>query len=110
MKRILTMVVVAVAVVFATAILRSSGKAETSSIEAEGREKWEYLIVAGPSNANFTPTGNPKMRKVEGTFGREAFVMEAHFDKLGAEGWQLVSVSGEIKDPVFYFKRLRASQ
>jgi len=46
------------------------------------------------------------MRK-EGTgaFAREAFVLEQQADKLGAKGWELVSVSGRENDPVYYFKR-----
>jgi hypothetical protein len=72
-----------------------------------GMQKWEYLAVAGPSSSNFTPTGNSRMRKEEGTFGREAFVLEQHLDKLGASGWELVSVSGNPQDPVYYFKRAK---
>jgi hypothetical protein len=45
------------------------------------------------------------MRKDEGRFGREAFVLEQHLDKLGSMGWELVSVAGSSVDPVFYFKR-----
>ena len=67
--------------------------------------KWEYLVVAGPTTTNFTPTSNPRMRKEEGTFAREAFVLEAHMDKLGAKGWELVSVAGAAQDPVYYFRR-----
>jgi hypothetical protein len=69
------------------------------------REKWEYLVVSGPSTTNFSPTGNSKMRKSEGSFGKEAFVLEQHLDKLGAEGWQLVTIVGQERDPVFYFRR-----
>ena len=68
-------------------------------------EKWEYLVVAGPTTTNFTPTSNPRMRKEELTFAREAFVLETHMDKLGTKGWELVSVSGLPQDPVYYFKR-----
>lgn len=67
--------------------------------------KWEYLVVAGASTTNLTPTGNSRMRKEDSGFGREAFVLEAHLDKLGAKGWELVSVSGLAADPVYYFKR-----
>ena len=40
-------------------------------------------------------------------FGREAFVLEQHMDKLGANGWELVTVAGPPTDPAFYFKRLK---
>ncbi len=69
-------------------------------------ERWEYLAVAGPSATNLTATGNPSMRKEsEVPFGREAFVLEQHLDKLGANGWELVAVAGPPTDPAYYFKR-----
>ncbi|HET8676715.1 MAG TPA: hypothetical protein VFO63_13045, partial [Blastocatellia bacterium] len=55
-------------------------------------ERWEYLVVAG-AQSNLTPSGNPNLRKEpSGGFGREAFVLEQALDKLGAKGWELVSV------------------
>ena len=84
-------------------VVKTVGKDEDNV----GREKWEYLVVAGPSTTNFSPSGNSKMRKSEGSFGREAFVLEQHLDKLGAEGWQLINVVGADRDPVFYFKRAK---
>jgi hypothetical protein len=69
-------------------------------------EQWEYLAIANASRTNFSPTGNPNMRKApRGAFGTEAFVLETQMDKLGAEGWELVSVTGAPNDPIFYFKR-----
>ena len=69
-------------------------------------EQWEYLAVAGPSTTNLTPTNNPRMRKEPNVpFGREAFVLEQHLDKLGANGWELVAVAGPPTDPAYYFKR-----
>jgi hypothetical protein len=50
------------------------------------------------------------MRKeVNAPFGREAFVLEQHMDKLGTNGWELVTVAGNPTDPVFYFKRRKRS-
>jgi hypothetical protein len=70
-------------------------------------DKWEYLVMSGASSTNFQPTGNPNMRKESGGFGRESFVLEQHLDQLGTKGWELVSVSGTVTDPVYYFKRRR---
>jgi hypothetical protein len=108
-KRIITrpvslLVVAAVAVCFAFAAnamnQRTSGADERVSFD-----QWEYLVVSG-ANSNLTPSGNPNMRKESpGSFGREAFVLEQQMDKLGAKGWELVSVSGHPSDPVYYFKR-----
>ena len=84
------------------AVVKTTGQDEPAKTD---KTEWEYLVVASPSNANLTPTGNPRMRKEPGPFGREAFVLEQHLDKLGANGWELVSVAGTPADPHYYFKR-----
>jgi hypothetical protein len=84
------------------AVVKTTGQDEPAKVV---RTEWEYLVVASPSNANLTATGNPRMRKEPGPFGREAFVLEQHLDKLGANGWELVSVAGTPGDPHYYFKR-----
>lgn len=91
-------------------VIKTKGQEGTSSrsrdADAAATEQWEYLVVAGPSSTNFSPTGNPRMAKApQGLFGREAFVLEQHLDKLGASGWELVSVAGTAADPAFFFKR-----
>jgi len=84
---------------------------KTSGQESDSRDRpdrWEYLVVAGPSSANFSATSSPSMRKeVNAPFGREAFVLEQHMDKLGTNGWELVTVFGPPSDPAFYFRRLK---
>ena len=87
------------------AVIKTPGQEGADADKKPAAGGWEYLVVAGPSSTNFSPTGNPRMRKEEGGFGREAFVLEQHLDKLGAKGWELVSVSGLPVDPVYYFKR-----
>ena len=84
------------------AVVKTTGQDEQKKGD---RSEWEYLVVASPSNMNLTPTGNPRMRKEPGPFGREAFVLEQHLDKLGANGWELVSIAGSSADPHYYFKR-----
>ena len=102
MKRKALIALVLVVVVCA-AILKASERIGSS--DKVPPEKWEYLAVAGPSSTNFSPTNEPSMRKETGSFGREGFVLEQHLDKLGAKGWELVSVAGQPNDPVYYFKR-----
>jgi hypothetical protein len=98
---ILLLLVPASAIVVKTAVQR-----EANARERLTSDKWEYLAVAGPSGTNFSPTGNPEMRKAGSeTFGREGFVLEQQLDKVGAKGWELVSVAGLPNDPVYYFKR-----
>ncbi|MEK6283186.1 MAG: hypothetical protein AABN95_22755 [Acidobacteriota bacterium] len=103
MRRTVILFLLLVVPVFA-AVVRTTGQ-DGGSPEDKAGARWEYLAVAGPSSTNFSPTNNPRMRKEEGGFGREGFVLEQHLDKLGAKGWELVSVAGPAADPVYYFKR-----
>jgi hypothetical protein len=90
-------------VVASVAVVRTVGQDGTNRVT---NEQWEYLALAGPSTTNLTPTGNPRMRKEPNVpFAREAFVLEQHLDKLGANGWELVAVAGPPTDPAYYFKR-----
>jgi len=92
-------------VLFACAgILRTPAQEGTGDMAADGR--WEYMALAGPTTTNFAPSGNPRMKKDStGGFAREAFVLEQHLDKLGAQGWELVAIAGPPTDPAYYFKR-----
>ena len=98
-------IVVCVAVI-AIVVVKTMGQEDVSRSDGNIVEQWEYLAVAGPSTSNLTATGNPRMRKEpNAAFGREAFILEQHLDKLGANGWELVSVAGPPTDPAYYFKR-----
>ena len=91
--------------VVSIAVVKTTGQ-EGAKVNDKSAEQWEYLAVAGPSTTNLTPTGNPRMRKEPAVpFAREAFVLEQHLDKLGANGWELVAVAGPPTDPAYYFKR-----
>jgi hypothetical protein len=84
---------------------KAVGSKPLSSSSADSRDEWEYLVVAGGST-NLTSTSNLSLRKEPaGPFSREAFPLELNLDKLGAKGWELVTVSGSPADPVYYFKR-----
>jgi hypothetical protein len=90
------------------------GQHEASDNRKSGIEtQWEYLVVSGGS-ANLSTSGNenyPSMRKqTDGSFSREYFPLERNFDKLGAKGWELVSVYGPQNDPVYFFKRPKESR
>jgi len=85
-----------------------SGQRSNGDGEAPGETQWEYLVVAG-GNSNLSTEGNenyPNMRKQKDTtFNREDFPLERNFDKLGAKGWELVTVYGSPNSPFYYFKR-----
>lgn len=105
-KRMSVMAAVLLLALASIAIVKTTGQEEAKGNDPVQKEQWEYLAVAGPSTTNFTPTGNPGMRKEPNVpFGREAFVLEQHLDKLGAKGWELVSIAGPPTDPAYYFKR-----
>ncbi len=93
-----------------TALLTSVRHAAADIPESFAGDQWEYLAVAGPSTTNFSPSGNSRMRKEPtASFGREAFVLQQHLDRLGANGWELVTVAGPPTDPAYYFKRRKMS-
>ena len=105
-KRTTVMAAVLMVALASIAIVKTAGQEGTKANDSAPNEQWEYLAVAGPSTTNLTPTGNPRMRKEPNVpFAREAFVLEQHLDKLGANGWELVSVAGPPTDPAYYFKR-----
>lgn len=85
---------------------RPRGERE-SSREVVADDQWEYLIVSG-GNQNLSSLSGEQfsgMRKQPDNSFREASVLERNFDKLGAKGWQLVSVHGVPNEPIYYFKR-----
>lgn len=65
---------------------------------------WEYLVVQG-GTVNLSGGDGGSMRKADGAFSRESYPLERNMDKLGAKGWELVAVTGDIRDPIYYFKR-----
>ena len=104
MRRTLLLVLLLLVPVLAV-VVKTAGQGKNRPKDAVYLEQWQYLVVAGPSNTNFEPTGNPNMRKHEGSFAREGFVLETQLDKAGAEGWELVSVAGPPQNPIYYFKK-----
>ncbi|HKQ07361.1 MAG TPA: hypothetical protein VJ464_19705 [Blastocatellia bacterium] len=105
MKRI-TFVLVALILLASVLVVIKTARAQRAGGESDAvtQEQWEYLVVTGPQT-NLTPSGNSSLRKESVGFSREDFVVEQQMDKLGAKGWELVSVSGAPGGPVYYFKR-----
>ena len=99
-------------ITIATALIASIVAVEARSLfndrikadDEQGAGGWEYLVVQG-GTTNFTPSDSGSMRKADGAFSREFFPLEKNLDKLGAKGWELVSVSGSPNDPIYYLKR-----
>jgi len=72
--------------------------------EDQSGSGWEYLVVQG-GTVNLSGMDGGSMRKEPGAFSRESFPLEKNLDKLGAKGWELVTVAGSPADPIFYLKR-----
>jgi len=86
---------------------RSLFNDRTKADDEQGVGGWEYLVGQG-GTVNLSPSdggSGGSMRKEPGAFSRESFPLEKNMDKLGAKGWELVTVSGPPNDPIFYFKR-----
>lgn len=98
----------AAVVLTACVVILGFGTSRTGaqSESASSSEHWEYLIIDGGGNVNFTPTDNPSMRKEPGAFAREDFALEGNLDKLGKKGWELVTVAESPRTGhTFIFKR-----
>ncbi len=89
-------------------LLLTNGKSQSDLQEPESAvsgTQWEYMIVAG-GNFNISSSSSDKIRKQpDMSFNREYVPLERNMDKLGALGWELVSVFGTSNEPIFYFKR-----
>src|ERR1700730_2479644 len=102
MKR--SMWIVTLAVLIAAVLLAYSAivnRAGANDDQSGGG--WEDLVVQG-GTGNLSPGDGGSMRKEPGSFSRESFPLERNLDKLGAKGWELVTVSGSRADTVFFFK------
>jgi hypothetical protein len=106
----ISLAIVAVSITLFVAFAAYGHRKEAAEDDRTGgtEQQWEYLVVSGGS-VNLSTSGNdnyPSMRKQpDGSFSREYFPLERNFDKLGAKGWELVSVHGPTNDPVYFFKR-----
>lgn len=109
MKRTLLFAGLAISAILLCLVVRVVAQRERgSSNESTAATQWEYLVVAGGTvNLNSEGLGSRTRKQPDDSFNREAYALERNFDKLGARGWELVSVSGPPNDPIFYFKRLK---
>lgn len=104
MKSKLSIISILVLAAGVAVIFCSFGQPRASASGGAQGEQWQYLVVAG-GNVNLNPSDSATLRKMPGVFNRENFPLQQNMDKLGAKGWELVSVSAGPADPTFYFKR-----
>ena len=105
MKHKLLVSIAAVLIGLMVAVAGSSILGERSkSNDDQSGSGWEYLVVQG-GTVNLSGMDGGSMRKEPGAFSRESFPLEKNLDKLGAKGWELVTVAGSPADPIFYLKR-----
>jgi hypothetical protein len=94
---------------FAALLIATLAFTNQRSSRAKENDKadWEYLVIVG-GRQNLSSSGNNKMAKLSlDTTFREHFPLEANLDKLGAEGWELVTVTMARDEPIYYLKRLK---
>lgn len=106
MKRtiLMSMAALALASIVVAEAYTFFSKPATASDDQSSSGGWEYLVVQG-GTVNLSGSDGGSMRKEPGPFSREAYPLERNMDKLGAKGWELVTVTGSPADPVFFFKR-----
>ena len=105
MKRTVVLSIAAVMIGLLLTIAAKSVFGERSNAgDDQSGGGWEYLVVQG-GNLNLSPSESSSMRKEPGAFTRESFPVEKNMDRLGAKGWELVTVAGSPADPIYYFKR-----
>lgn len=111
MKRTILFVGISIVLVIATVAFankRSSHSGDTSKTE---KVEYEYLVIAGGRN-NLSSSGtNGKLAKLSLESGfRENYPLEMNLDKLGAEGWEMVTVTMAQPEPIYYLKRVKDSR
>ena len=105
MRRTLWISIAASLIVSIIAVEASTGSNNRRSTNDDQTSSgWEYLVVQG-GTVNLSGSDGGSMRKEPGAFNRESFPIEKNLDKLGAKGWELVTVTGSPADPVYYLKR-----
>jgi len=105
MKNKLLVSIASVLIGLVVAVAGSSILGERSKAnDDQSGSGWEYLVVQG-GTVNLSGMDGGSMRKEPGAFSRESFPLEKNPDKLGAKGWELVTVAGSPADPIFYLKR-----
>jgi hypothetical protein len=105
MKRTIWISIAAVVIVSIAVVEASSGlNGRSRADDEQSGGGWEYLVVQG-GTVNLSGGDGGSMRKADGAFSRESYPLEKNMDKLGAKGWELVTVTGSPADPIYYFKR-----
>src|SRR5262249_40795624 len=104
MKRKILLSMSAVLILSVAMLLAGLFSERGKANDDQGAGGWEYLVVQG-GTVNLSPSDGGSMRKEPGAFSRESFPLERNLEKLGAKGWELVTVTGSPADPVYYLKR-----
>lgn len=108
MKRSILLASAVAALLIATLAFATQRSSRTNELDKNnGKVEWEYLVLVG-GRQNLASSSNNKMAKLalDSSF-REHFPLEANLDKLGAEGWELVTVAMARDEPIYYLKRVK---
>ena len=98
-----SIILVLTIVTFAVAKQRSTRAKDSDKAD---KIEWEYLVIAGGRNNLSSAGTNGKLAKIALESGfRENYPLEMNLDKLGAEGWEVVTVTMTQNEPIYYLKR-----
>ncbi|MFN0109005.1 MAG: hypothetical protein ACKVZH_09130 [Blastocatellia bacterium] len=102
--------VVALSLLLLAAVVTVSGQSSREKEkDASAQTQWEYMVVNG-GTVNLTGVSDLGRKKQPDNSFREMSVLQRNLDKLGQNGWELVSVYGLPADPVYFLKRPRESR
>lgn len=108
MKRTILLAGIILVLVIATVAF---AKQRSSQAKTTDKIEWEYLVIAGGRH-NLSGAGtNGKLAKLSLESGfRENYPLELNLDKLGAEGWEIITVTMTQNEPVYFLKRVKDSR
>lgn len=76
--------------------------------DTDNKIEWEYLVIAGGRNNLSSAGTSSKLAKLGLESGfRENYPLEMNLDKLGAEGWEVITVTLTQTEPIYYLKRVK---
>lgn len=105
MKRTLLLVGISIILVITTIAIAPQ---RSSRAKDKDKVEWEYLVIAG-GRSNLSSVGtSSKLAKLGLDSGfRENYPLEMNLDKLGAEGWEVITVVMAQPEPIYYLKRVK---
>lgn len=111
MKRTILLAGISLVLVIATVAFAKQRSSHSKDTDKTEKIEWEYLVIVGGRNNLSTSGTNGKLAKLSLESGfRENYPLEMNLDKLGAEGWEIVTVTMTQTEPIYFLKRVKNSR